>query len=84
MSVRMSICQVYEKTILFIYNHLFCKYFVRQGIGKATKGKNVKTWKCEISIFCSSCIFLIISNSSATYGCRHPSFCIFCLKFSRE
>ncbi len=29
-------------TFLFIYDHLFYKYFVRRSVGQATKGKNVR------------------------------------------
>ncbi len=31
--------------IPLINKHLFCKYFVHQSVGKATKGRNVKIKK---------------------------------------
>ncbi len=66
--------------ISFIFKHQFYKYFVSRSVGQAKKGINVKTWKCHlifltpISIFCSSYILSIISNSFATYGCCHPCY----------
>ena len=49
--------------------------FVRQSVGLATKGKTVKTWKCDLlDPFISSYIFLIISNSFASYGCHYSFF----------
>ena len=54
--------------------------FILRSVGQATKDKYVKPGKAifstSISIYvgCSFYIFLIISNSFATYRCRHPCF----------
>ena len=95
MAVRLSggnviFSALIKKEVCAYSSHLFYKYFVRQSVCQATRGTNVKIWKCDfstpISIFCSSYIFLIISNSFATYGCCHPCFNLlhstFCLYLS--
>ena len=38
---------IFPVHISFINKHLFFKYSVRWSVGQATKGKNVKTWKCD-------------------------------------
>ncbi len=65
--------------ISHIHEHLFDKYFVRRFVNQASKGKNVKTCKCDfldilLNFLQFIHIFLIISNSFSTYGCCHPCF----------
>ncbi len=47
-----------------MYEHLFCKYIVRQSVGKATKGRNVKIKKHD---FLSGFIRLFIIDAHLFY-----------------